>query len=432
MSTSKFDLEKIRKKMAQKVDGRKIDPFEFRAPKAKATEVIKYRFYILPELAKGDKVHGGTASRDMDLFVVKHGQHWINNRPHSCPRLFNDEECEMCSVGFEALNEIPKTDTDKRTAVRKQWLSSSVFAANIYFPPIDPNPEDLRGKVLWYNAPKQVFDLWYAALSRDDQGDTDDPEAFGVIYDPFNAFLFQLVVKSGGSYNEYKASKFIATAGAHPIVMLPNKRPDEAAITRILDSRHDLYTKIEIPNPAKIVQLCQSMLHGSDGSADEISPTTPEDVASDATPKDSKPTGGKRLPPVADDDDMADAPVKPAGKRPPPIDEADDVAGDEADAVIAEATASALADEMPVAVKQPVAPTKTAPVSAAKAKPAPAQKQPAAPTKMASASAPVTPAAKTPTKSPAAVEATAGDDGDGDDDDIQAILNSLKKGDTDD
>lgn len=427
--TSSYDIEKIRRKMAAKVDGRRSDPFEFRPPKAKSEEVLKYRFYILPDLVKGDKVNGGLASCDMDTFVVKHGQHWVNNKPHPCPRLFNDEECEMCQAGFDALAEIPKSDKAKRQAVVRQFLSSSVFAGNIYFPPIDPNPEELRGRVCWYNAPKQVFDMWYAALNRNDGGDADDPEAHGVIYNPYGAFLFQLVAKKGGDYNEYKASKFIAAAGAHPIVMVGGK-PDEAAIQKILDSRHDLFTKIEVPDPQKIHQLYQNIMHGDDGS-DEIKPTTPENMAQAVKTEARKP--GKTLPSVplddadhgqgvtdkaatdagvvTDEEDLtATAPTPPATK----------VAAAKTTVAKKPATESTtdLADEVPATMIKPATKTVAKPAAPAPAKVAPAK-------------AAVKPAVKPAVVEPEAdseADQVAGSDDD-DDGDIQAILANLRKGD---
>lgn len=393
--TSKYDIEKIRQKMAQKISGRRMDPFEFRPQKAGAGEVLKYRFYVLPDLSKGDKVQGGVASRDMELFVLKHGQHWINNQPHACPRLYNDEECDLCQVGFDALNEIHKSETEKRAAVRKQWLSSSVFAANIYFPPVDPNPKELHGKVMWYNAPKQVFDIWHAALGRDSIGDQHDPEAFGVIYNPYNAFLFQLVATPFGNYNEYKSSKFIAAAGAHPIAMLKDRKPDEAAIQAILDCRHDLYTKVEVPSPDKIHRLCQQMLHGADSNGGEITPTTPDDDGHQAVAESHEGKSAGKLPGLPNDDEPQ-APKKPAetqvrkqseqtqvAKRPAPVDD--------------------LADEAP--------PVKAPPVKAPPIKAPPAKQE----------------------KKPVVVDEPSDDQfiGGDDSDDIASILSSLKKGEDD-
>ncbi len=395
---SKFDIEKIRKKMAQKADGRKVDPFEFRPAKAKAGEAVKYRCYVLPDVNKGDKVYGGVASRDMDLFVLKHGQHWINKRPHACPRLFSEEECDMCQIGFDALKEIPKEQKEARTAIIKQWLASSVFAANLYFPPIDPNPEEIRGKVLWFNAPKQIFDIWFAAVNRNDLGDADDPEAFGVFYDPYNAFMFQLVAKQKGDYNEYTTSKFIAAAGSHPIVQLPSsKKPDEDAIQKILDMRHDLYTKIETPNPAAIAALAQSIMNGGDATpaAGEIPATTVEDIERKAEAAKAK------LPPIPDDEPAALPKTKVNKPKPEAL---------AAAAAAAAASAGDLADEVPVATAKKATPAA-----------APTAKKATAP-----AAAPVAKAA------PKAAPKPAADDDDDDDGDINSILAGLKKGEDDD
>jgi len=257
-----YDIDKIRAQM-KKMAGKPQDPFEYRPPKAKAGETIKHRFYVLPPLQKGDKCHGGTATKDMGNAVcIKHGNHWVNNKPNACPRVLLEEECELCQAGFDLLGET--NDKDKRGAIVKQFLAQTSYAVNVYFPPIEPNPEELRDKVLWFNAQKTIFDIWHEALMRDNGGDEEDPQAFGIYYNEQNAFLFQIQIQHSGTYNDYRTSKFLAKIGPMPIAATKDKKPDDKKIQKILDSRHDLYLKVEQPNPKKIHQLCQVILHGAE------------------------------------------------------------------------------------------------------------------------------------------------------------------------
>lgn len=263
MQQTAYDIDAIRAQMRAQMSSRPKDPFEFRPPKIKKGETVKYRYFVLPPLKEGDKCASGLASRDMGAFAIKNGQHWVNNSPHPCPRAFNNEECQLCSIGFDLLNEAGEDD-DKRKAIVKRWLAQQLFAVNIYFPNVEANPEDVRGKTMWTNAQKVVMDMFMAALNRDSGGDAADPEAYGVFFDENNAYLFQLEVKGEGKYNGYKGSKFLANLGRMPIVGQAGK-PNAAAIQKILDSRHDLWTKIEVPDPQKIAKLAHKMISGDVG-----------------------------------------------------------------------------------------------------------------------------------------------------------------------
>lgn len=274
-----YDIDKIRAQM-KKLAGKPQDPFEYRPPKAKAGETIKHRFYVLPPLQKGDKCHGGAMTKDMGNAVcVKHGNHWVNNKPYACPRVLLEEECELCQAGFDLLSET--NDKDKRNAIVKQFLAQTSYAVNVYFPSIESNPEELRDKVLWFNAQKTIFDILHEALMRDNGGDEEDPQAFGVYYNEQNAFLFQIQIQQSGTYNDYRTSKFLAKIGPMPIAVTKDKKPDDKKIQKILDSRHDLCLKVEQPNPKKIHQLCQVILHGAE-DVDEQPSEPPETETSDS------------------------------------------------------------------------------------------------------------------------------------------------------
>jgi hypothetical protein len=409
-----YDVQKIRNQLRNKLSTRPQDPFEFRPPKAKKDETLKLRFYVLTPLVKGDKCHGGTASRSMDdLFCIKHGNHWVNNKPHACPRVNRDEPCELCDAGFDMLRETD--DKDKRRAIIQNWLSQSVYLVNIYFPNIQSNPEALRGKVMFFNAPKTCFDQWYAAVNRDTGGDEADPEAFGVFYDPENAYLYQLEIVLNGNNNSYKTSKFLAQMGPHPIARLKDGSADSKRIQTLLDQRHDLATKIEEPNPDKIRKLCNSMLNGTDvdddqaGSEEATQPATPPPARSATTAGPAARTTQATAPAKPG---TRPAPAKPSTRpAPAPEPEPEPGTGDEStlEPELPEGNGEALEPETE-AEAPPPAPKK------------PAQKPPQRPATTTTSKAPVKAPAKAPVKAPVKAPAAAAEE---DDSEIDRLLGEL-------
>lgn len=323
-----YDIAKIREALKKKLSSRKADPHQFQAPKAGKDDELKFRYFVLPGLMAGDPCYGGVASRDMDpYFFVKYGLHWVNNRPHTCPRITDEAECEMCQVGFDLLADMPKDQSEenkeKRRQVSKVWLAQQCWAINIYFPPFETTPEPLRGKVMWTNSPQTCFNQYDAAINRDNGGDIADPVAFGIFYDPEAAYLYQLTVIKDGSNNGYKGSRFLANLGPQPIVMGKDGKPDKAGIKKVLDLRHDLYTKIDPANPAEIHRLTQMMLNGVDS-------ITPEEVSTSASVPATPPPAQKQqakpaqaaqaahvAPTQALDEEVAAAPPPTAPKTKP-------------------------------------------------------------------------------------------------------------------
>lgn len=272
----KYDVQAIRDKLRQQMSGRFNDPDEFKPEKAQdASEPIKYRFYVLPPLFKGEKCKSGTATRDMPSFFLQFGQHWINNKPYSCPRVWEaaDDECPICRFGFDLMK--GESNKEARRKIIDQWMPTTYYMVNIFFPNVKANPEDLRNKVKYYKAPKTCLDLWNAAIMRDDAGDKDDPNAFGVFYDEEAAFLFQLEVVKQGLNNSYKTSKFLANAGKpQPIVTLDDGSPNKKAIEAVLSHRIDLFTKTEEPDMKVINKVASILIDGNDdddGFTDEDS-----------------------------------------------------------------------------------------------------------------------------------------------------------------
>lgn len=268
--SSKYDLNKMRQEMKKKTGGWSKDPNQFIPPTLKPGDEKKiYRFYILPPLVEGDKTADGTASRSMEVIHVMNGTHWHNKKPYPCPRVHDDAECPLCTLAFDLMNETQ--DKEARREIAKNYLPQQRFGVNIYFPNIDANPEDLRGKVKWFNASKQVLDIWEECLMRDSAGDPEDPQAFGVFYDEEGAYLFQLEVQHQGGFNEYKTSKFLANLGKQPIARAKKGDqvvPDTKRIQEILNSRHDIFTKFEQRDVAKIEQLVQAIVNKDSSATD--------------------------------------------------------------------------------------------------------------------------------------------------------------------
>lgn len=301
---SKYDVQAIRNKLKSTMTGKFADPDEFKPEKANSTtDPIKYRFFILPPLAKGDMLKSGEVKKSMDQFFISHANHWINDKPYPCPRVWGGSDCKVCQFGFDLLKEeVNQKDEDKRRKIIRQWMPTTYHMVNIFFTNWKGNPEDLRGKVKFYNASKTLFDQWTSTLMRDDCGDPDDPQAFGIFFDENSAFPFELQVLKQGRQNSYKTSKFLPNGG-EPVPMIKNKagEPDEAMLEKLLRSRHNLWTKINEPDHEKLDKVFSVMTHGDDDDdggfdQDEVS----NKVQSKPAPQ------PKAAPKPADDDDDED------------------------------------------------------------------------------------------------------------------------------
>lgn len=256
-------LKKVQQRLQdERSSGR--DPHMFRPPNVKSGETKKFRFVVLPGLIKGDKVHDGTASMTMGgveapedpeerLFTIpfceKGGQHWIQGRPYECPRLFDNDECPWCELGFELRNQ---TDLEEeRRRISRLYLPRPIFAVNIYFPPSKVNPTDLHGKVMWYGMPKTVYDKMEECVMRSEEEgtkDEDEPLPYGFFYDPSDCLIFQLEVGHKGGYNNYDNAKFLVKR-----LSLANTSDE---IQAILDKRHDINAKFK----KRDVKLLQDLL----------------------------------------------------------------------------------------------------------------------------------------------------------------------------
>lgn len=301
-----YDVAAIRQKLKKQMSGKFTDPDEFRPPKAESqTEATKFRFFILPPVSAGTKLKSGVVPPDqgMEHFFVAHANHWINDKPHPCPRVWDQSECQICQTGFDLLK--VEKDEEARKGIIKTWMPTTYYMVNIYFTASKLNPEDLRGKVKFFNAPKTCLDIWTSTLMKDDAGDADDPTAFGIFFDENAAFQFQLELLKQGRNNSYKTSKFIANGGApQPMLSDPSK------IEKLLAMRHNLFEKIEKPDPEKIKRLARVMLDGDDDvdedggfDQDEVSKSSKASASSTKAdkPKADKPKTEK--PKVESEDD---------------------------------------------------------------------------------------------------------------------------------
>lgn len=265
-------LNRLREKIKnQKSGGFTRDPNEFRVDQEKLN--AKYKFFVLPGVESGPK--------PMEDFYIVNGSHWINRRPNGCPRVTDKQECPVCKAGFDLMNDAKENGMDKEhvSKIAKTWMPNNRYTMNIYFPDIDSNPEELRGTVKFWHAPKTVYDMMEACILSDNKGDEDDPQAHGIFYyydddssdEPIpGGFLFQLSLskKSGGgkAYVSYESSKFLYGKGSMPLASKGGK-PDSAKIAKIMGMRHDLWSKIESRNVSALKKIVEDLAN-SDGSDD--------------------------------------------------------------------------------------------------------------------------------------------------------------------
>lgn len=325
-----YDLNAIKKKLKE-FGGSKLDPDEFRPGKAKIGEKLKYRFFILPGLLDGDKLKSGAVEKSMDLFFVNYGQHWIKNQPHACPRVYDNSECEICDFGLKLLRDKTLGDAE-RQKIRQDWLPNSNFVVNIYFPNIKTNPEELRGKVMYYKAPKTLFDIWTACINREEPEEINDDEEFepfGIFFDENASWMFELQVELNGKSNGYKTSKFVFGSDKKPVPIAKNEdgSANTKQIASILAQRINIWDRLEVPDRAKIRKLSQVLIHG-----DDESDVPPKNSGFDVDEEDEKPAKkakeaevkAKAKPPIVEDEDDSPPPKTKKSSPAPFIDETED------------------------------------------------------------------------------------------------------------
>jgi len=347
---SSYDIEAIRAQVRAKMK-KSRDPTEFRAPKVDEGKTVKYKFYILPPLQEGDACCEGKSicERSMDLFAISNGAHYIDNKRIGCPRIINEEDCPICEYAFDLLAEIDGTTVEgkkRRSEIGKALLPGQYHLVNLYFPKTDINPEEVRDKVFWFNAPKTIVDIWLECLYRDDDGgDPDDKLAFGVFFDEFNANLFQLEVVKDGQMNSYKKSKFVGAK--RPIIVDKTGKKIDSRIAEILAKRHNLWEKMPEVNPEECARVAAAL---SGRAAAKAAPSGGFDHDEDATASEEAQESAPVTKPVVK------PAVKPAAAAKPAIPAA---AAKPAAATAKPAAAKLAAAAKPAAVKSAIKPAST-------------------------------------------------------------------------
>lgn len=296
-------LAEVRKRMMAKKGGRQRDPLEFRPPSVEAGKELKYKFIVLPPLTQGDACAGGKASRTMDLWYIPVGTHWINNKPYECPRVHDGGDCEFCTLGFDLLKDAD--DEKVRKDIIKVYMPRTASTINIYFPPYSSNPEEVRGKVMWYAAQKTVFDVMAKTLMRDASKDNEDPQAYGFFYLPEDSYVFQLDISHKGGYNDYTASKFLPNTKG-PMIKTKEGSIDQNEIDKLLAQRHDLFTKYSERDGSVLAKLAQAALNGAP-DREAVETKSAQKTESKAAPK----VETKAAAPAEDDELLPATSAKP-------------------------------------------------------------------------------------------------------------------------
>lgn len=286
MATKNDRLEKVRKELAARTGGRAADPNEWRPPKASAGQELNFKFIVLPPLKPNDAVTGGKSRTDMkELYSVRVGQHWINNKPYTCPRVHDGTDCPYCAHGFALLSETD--DQEQRKQIVRAYLPKEAHVVNVYFPAFQSTPPDLQGKVKWVAITQRaVWDKFNACISLDEEqagGDTpEEQKAWGFFYEPEESYIFSLNITLKNKYNDYSQSKFIPSTRG-PIVRKKDGTLDEERLKLILAQRHDLGTKFQAPDVAKLEQLLKAVTKAQpadESEFDEVEPAAPKATVS--------------------------------------------------------------------------------------------------------------------------------------------------------
>lgn len=246
MANLLYDLESIRGKMRNRKGGRAKDPNEWRPDKAEAGKPLKWKFFILPPVDS------------MDLWYYEHGQHWIDKTVIECPRIHDGDTCPLCQFGFDLMKETE--DKDERRQIARNYLASSRYAVNIYFPAVQSTPQELRGKVMWFSMPQSVYTIMEEVIMRDPpDSDALEPEPHGIFFDPKNAYPFVLEAKKKGDFNSYESSHFVSK-------QMPITKGGDEKIESILAQRHDI-PSLYVERDVDVLQTIVDNLTGTESKS---------------------------------------------------------------------------------------------------------------------------------------------------------------------
>jgi hypothetical protein len=278
-------LQKLRDRLLKKKGGFRRDPGEWRAPQVGPKEKFKAKAYILPPVERGETCTSGEAEMGMDgLFFTQVGDHWIDRKKYPCPRVYDNDDCPYCQLGFNLLSETD--DKQARSEISRAYLPRTQYVVNLFFPDVSSNPDDLRGQVKYYALPKTIFDKLEACIQNDDAGDDpDEPQAWGIFYDSQDAYPLSIKINRKGDFNSYTDTELLANAKG------PIAESDEE-IQKILDQRHDLpskYPQRSSENLKSLEGFVDALMNGAsddDGfDSDETQESEPAPVKTKAKPK---------------------------------------------------------------------------------------------------------------------------------------------------
>lgn len=281
-------LKKLRERLLKKKGGFRRDPNEWRAPQVKPGEEFKAKAFILPPLDKGETCSSGTAEYGMDgLFFVQVGDHWINRKKYPCPRVYDNDKCPYCELGFNLLGETD--DKSARSEISRAYLPRTQYVVNLWFPDVQTNPEDLRGQVKYYALPKTIFDKLEECIQLDDAGDDpDEPQPWGIFYEPQDAYPLSVKIVRKGDFNDYTKTQLLATARGK---IAKNQKEIDA----ILAQRHDIpakYPERSSENLRALQGFVDALLNGdsgSDGFDSDETQNTQDTPSKDESKKESEP-----------------------------------------------------------------------------------------------------------------------------------------------
>jgi hypothetical protein len=271
-------LDRVRKKLLEKKGGKfKADPTSWKPPQVGPKDTEKnFKFIVLPPLAEGDPVWteagpgtGKSTTNMGDLYYYQEGKHWIDKRPHECPRILDESECEVCQLGFDLMSET--TDKETRSRIARQYLSRASQVVNVYFPELASNPEELRGQVRWIEiSQRDIWERFSECINRDEEeavGDTpEEAKAHGFFYLPDQCYIFNLNVKHKNGYNDYGDSKFLPSTRGYIAMKKGTNEPDVEKIRLIMNSRHDLKSKFPACDKAKIAEIAKKLMDVGSGT----------------------------------------------------------------------------------------------------------------------------------------------------------------------
>lgn len=287
-------LAKIRAKL-NKTEGSKVnDPFKFTVPALAKGVTKSWYFIVLPPVEKGDTVQGGKkAMKGMDdLPYIKIGQHWLAHEKKllECPRVTLNEKCALCDLGFSLMNGVE--DPAQRAAIREQYLAREQHLVNVYFPPIDGQPDEVKGKVMWFPiTQRKIYSKFFECLNRDKpSGVSLKKQAYGIFWPNDDGatknacYIYEIQArnKAGTKYNDYDGSDFLVDSRGS----IENFIPEGMTYQYILDQRHDLSSKFREPDASKIQQAVEDIAKrlNADASGDEAPAAAPAPVPAPTVP----------------------------------------------------------------------------------------------------------------------------------------------------